>query len=130
MPNTTPSIAQLKHALSIAEEIESLKDKLNAIMSGGSSSSPVVKSASEAPAPGRPAKVGKTGKRFVSAESRAKMAAAQHARWARNNPSASSAAAAPKAAKGKRKGGLSPEGRARIIAALKARHAANRRNRA
>jgi hypothetical protein len=59
------------------------------------------------------------------------MAAAQHARWARKNGASAAPVAAPVKASAskpaKRKGGLSPEGRARIVAALKARHAAARK---
>jgi hypothetical protein len=46
------------------------------------------------------------------------MAAAQNARWARKNGTSKPV---------KKKGGLSLEGRARIVAALKARHAATRK---
>jgi hypothetical protein len=70
----------------------------------------------------------KTGKRFVSPESRAKMASAQAARWAKlKGPVIAIALPSvdPKPKKGKRV--LSPEGRARIVAALKARHAANKK---
>ena len=147
-----PTITQLREAITIAEKIQSLEAELSIIIVGGSpihstpapaSSAPAkrggkrtmspeararIAAAQKArwakskgtstPAASTPQKTG--GKRFVSAESRAKMAAAQHARWARNNPSAP--AKAPK-----KKGGLSPEGRARIVAALKARHAARRK---
>jgi hypothetical protein len=122
----TPSIEQLKRALAIAEQIESLKSQLDSLVAGGSL--PAVQPVEKAVA----------GKRFVSAESRAKMAAAQAARWAkRKGPSAgpatavalpSAASALPAAPKGKKKGGLTAEGRAKIVAALKARHAANRKN--
>jgi len=117
-----PTLTQLKEAVAIAEQIEKLQSELASLVGG---SGPVV-SVTPVSAP-----VSKTvsGKRFVSAESRAKMAAAQHARWARKNGAAKPAAVAvaPKASGGKKKRVLSPEGRARIVAALKARHAANRK---
>ena len=147
-----PSITQLREAITIAEKIQSLEAELSIIIIGGSPvhSTPAPslsvlskrrgkrimspegkariaaaqrarwanRKGTSTPAASKPSKT--PGKRIVSAESRAKMTAAQHARWARNNPSAP--AKAPK-----KKGGLSPEGRARIVAALKARHAARRK---
>ena len=141
-----PTLAELKQAVAIAEQIKKLKADLEQLMGGSplpavvakAVSAPVAKTGKRSMSPAAreriaaaqrarwaksegsstsPVAKAASGKRFVSAESRAKMAAAQHARWARNNPSAP--ANAPK-----KKGGLSPEGRARIVAALKARHAA------
>jgi hypothetical protein len=115
---STPSVAQLKEALSIAERIEKLKTELDQIL--GSADFPSVAASIVV------ASAVKTGKRFVSPGARAKMAAAQAARWAKlKAPSAGpvTAVALPsEPAKGKRV--LSPEGRARIVAALKRRHAA------
>ena len=107
MSNNTPSLAQLKRAISISEQIESLQSQLASIL-GGSSPAPV-------------ATVTKTrkGKRTVSPEARAKMAAAQRARWAKKKGGV--APAAPAAKPAKRKGGLTPEGRAKLAAAMKAR---------
>ena len=62
---------QLKQALQIREQIESLQQKLDALLGGPTSTSPKKK-------------VGTT-KRTVSPEGRAKMAAAQKARWAKIN---------------------------------------------
>jgi hypothetical protein len=118
-----PTLTQLKEAVAISEQIEKLQAELAGLLGGGSMPSmPAVKSA---PAP-------VSGKRFVSPEARAKMAAAQVARWAKAKGPAAKAAApasgdAPKTVKAKKKRGLTPEGRARIVAALKARHAANRK---
>lgn len=147
-----PTLTQLKEAVAIAEQIEKLQAELAGLVGGSVSVASVLKTVSapaakagkrtmspeareriaaaqrarwarskgtSTPAP-KPVVKSPSGKRFVSAESRAKMAAAQHARWARKN----GASAAPVAKPAKKKGGLSPEGRARIVAALKARHAA------
>ena len=77
-------------------------------------------------APSAPAKKGKSGKRTMSASARAKIAAAQRARWARSKgdaPAAAPAAAAP-APKGKSgKRTLSAAARAKIAAAQRARWA-------
>jgi hypothetical protein len=146
-----PTLTQLKQAVAIAEQIEKLQTELAGLVGGSVSvasalksvSSPVVKTGKRTMSPeareriaaaqrarwakskgasavvAKPAVKTASGKRFVSAEARAKMAAAQKARWARKN-GASMRAAKP----AKKKGGLSTEGRARIVAALKARHAA------
>ena len=106
MSNNTPSLAQLKRAITISEQIESLQSQLASILGGST------------PAPAPAAGVTKTGrkKRTVSPEARAKMAAGQRARWAKKNEGA-----APAAKPAKRKGGLTPEGRAKLAAAMKAR---------
>ena len=132
-----PTLSQLKHAVSIAEQIEKLQAELAGLVGGSAALSvkstatiSAVKSAVKTPAPKTA-----SSKRFVSPEARAKMAAAQAARWAKARGTsaapvsavAAKPSAAPKAAKTGKKGGLSPEGRARIVAALKARHAANRK---
>jgi hypothetical protein len=121
-----PTLTQLKEAVAIGERIEKLQAELASLLGGGSTPAVPLPSVKSAPAP-------VSGKRFVSREARARMAAAQVARWARTKKPGAPAkavalksAGAPKTAKGKKKGGLTPEGRARIVAALKARHAANR----
>jgi hypothetical protein len=66
----------------------------------------------------------------MSAQARAKIAAAQRARWAKakgRSGGASKAARKPKASAGKRKGGITPEGRARLAAAMRARWAERRK---
>jgi hypothetical protein len=119
-----PNSTQLKHALSLAEQIHALEEELRSVLAGAIDSAPRAASQPTASA----AKPAGRGRSF-SAATKAKMAAAQRARWARNKGpgTASPVASAPKAARasaGKRR--LSAEGRARIVAALKARHAANR----
>jgi hypothetical protein len=116
-----PTLAQLKQAVAIAEQIEKLQGELASIV-GGSVFAVVAANVMAASAV-------KTGKRTMSPETIAKMRAAQQARWSKvNGPSAGPATAialpssVPETTKGKRV--LSPEGRARIVAALKARHAA------
>ena len=114
MSNNTPSLAQLKRAITISEQIESLQSQLASILGG---SAPLVGSA---PAP--TARKVRKGKRTVSPEARAKMAAAQKARWAKKK-----GGEAPAAKPAKRKGGLTPEGRAKLAAAMKARWDARRK---
>jgi len=110
-----PTLVQLKQAVSIAEQIEELQAKLASLIGGGSVTS--APKAASAPAV-------KSGKRTMSPEARARIAAAQRARWAKSKGIAKAPAAAPKARK--KRGKLSPEGRAKIVAALKARWAAKR----
>jgi hypothetical protein len=124
MSVNTPSRAQLQRALTISEQIHKLEQELTEVL-GGSAPATTTTSAPK-PAAAKP------GKRFVSAEARAKMAAAQAARWARSRGQSAGPAtavtlkAAGGAKKGPKKRVLSAEGRAKIVAALKARHAANR----
>ena len=95
--------SQLRAAVALKEKIEALEKELASVL-GAAPPSP-------APVP-EPARKGQ-----ISAAGRARIAAAQKARWAKVKQ-----AAAPKpAAKPKRK--LSPEGRRRIIEATKARWA-------
>jgi hypothetical protein len=121
-----PTLSQLKEAVAIAEQIDKLQSELASILDGAGFAGAAAKAV--------PAPAVKTGKRIFSAESRAKMAAAQAARWAKTKgPSTDAATAvapetsvAPKATKAKRV--MSSEGRARIAAAQRARHAAKRKN--
>lgn len=99
--------AQLKQAVQIREQIESLQEKLYALL-GGSSSTPT------------------KGKRVVSAATKRKMAAAQQARYAKlKSPEAP--AKAPVQTVAKKKGGITAAGRAKLAAAMKARWAARKK---
>lgn len=142
MPTTqSPSLVQLKRALEISEEIQQLEAELAAILGSGVTQTATSSKAAAAGAPAK-GKRGPKGKRFVSPEARAKMAAAQRARWAKSNGSkagkaAPAAKAAPakaakaaKAAKpGKKAGGsakFTPEWRAKLAEAARARWARQR----
>ncbi len=87
------------------ERMEELKDELKQL-----TGAPAAK-----PAPGRP-----RGKRNLSPAARARIAAAQRARWARQKGTSPKAEAKPA---GRRKRTMSPAARARISAAAKARWA-------
>ena len=102
---------QLRQAIAIKEQIEALETELAAILGGGPSSV----TTKSAPA----------GKRTMSAAGRARVAAAQRARWARQKGSAPQALEAPKH---KRK--ISPEARQRMVAGAKARWAKNQARKA
>ena len=70
------TIDQLKRAVTIAEEIQKLEAQLASILGNSSkvsAASPILAAAVSK----------RRGKRVVSAEARAKMAAAQRARWAK-----------------------------------------------
>jgi hypothetical protein len=116
MPTTSfweHPLDKLEEALNIRKQIAALEIKLRS-MFGGDGDEPAKK----------PAGSKRTGKR--SAAVRAKMAAAQKARWAKKAQATTPAEAAisqaaPKPAK--KKGGMSAAGRAAIVAAQKARWA-------
>jgi hypothetical protein len=114
-------IEKLEEALHLKKQIHALQSKLSSLFGSDDDSSANGKTPA-APVANAPKQRG--GKRVFSAATRAKMAASQQARYAQLR--GSSAAPAAKAAPGKKKRNLSPEGRARIVAALKARHAAKR----
>jgi hypothetical protein len=96
------SPAQLRQAANLKEQIQSLEKQVAQLL--GSTSKPA------APASKK--------KNKMSAAGRAKIAAAQKARWAKVKASKPAASPAPK-----KKGGMSAAGRARISAAAKARWA-------
>jgi len=97
------SIQQLKRALQIKQQIEALDLELAQILGAQ---------------PPAPALVRPRRKRIMSAAAKAKIAAAQKARWAERKN-----AVAPQNPVPKEKRRLSPEGRANIVAATKARWA-------
>ena len=101
---------QLKQAVQIREQIESLQEKLAALL-GGSASTPA------------------KGKRVISAATKRKMAAAQQARYAKvkdTTTKASPKKSAPATAAPKKRK-VSPETKAKLAAAMKARWAARKK---
>ncbi len=112
-------IATIEKALSIRKEIEALQETLSEIYGGASKR--VTAKEDKAVNGAKPAD-GRKGKR--SAAARAKMAAAQKARWAKKRAGEPKAAPAAPAAKGpKKRKTMSPEARAKIAAAQRARWA-------
>ncbi len=81
MSTTIPSVSQLKRAIIIAEQIQSLEAELASILGGAAAVSKLTK---------KTAAAGEKPKRkySFSPEARAKIAAAQKARWARQKKSA------------------------------------------
>lgn len=69
-----PSVSQLRHALKIAEKLESMEEELASILGESSDQAPKAKKG-----PGRPAK---KAKRQMSEEGRKRIAEAQKKRWA------------------------------------------------
>ena len=96
------------------EQIESLQEKLDALLGGSSSTAPKKKLGRPTGKGGRP-----KGKRTMSAAGRASIAAAQKARWAKINGKAAPAETLVKAAPKKKV--MSPEAKAKIAATMKAR---------
>jgi hypothetical protein len=109
-----PTLAQLKRSINISEQIEKLQAELAAVFSG------ISDAISPAPAKRVPKK-GKRKKGGISAAGRARIIAAQKARWAKVKSAAPVAEVATKPKR--KKGKISAEGRANIIAAQKARWA-------
>ncbi len=113
------STSQLRQALDLSEPIDSLQQRLQSLLGGASSPAPAEKE------PGTKTRKG------MSPATRAKMRAAQQARWAKvrgSSPEAEApAATAAPAAKSKKGRGLTAEGRARLAAAMKARWAARKK---
>ena len=103
------SIEQLKQAIAIKENLATLEQKLAKLTAG--KAIPTL----QAPA--------KNARKGISKAGRARIAAAQKARWAKVKSSAAAPAAKPAGKKRK----LSPEGRARIVAALKKRWASKKK---
>jgi len=98
------SVKTLEEAISIRRQIDNLEKRLSAILEG---------------APAKPA--APTGGRYFSPGTRAKLAAAARARWARQRGATT---AAPKR---KRKGQLTAAGRRKLSQLMKARWAARRK---
>ena len=113
------STGQLRQALQMREQIESLQQKLSALLGGKA----------EAPAAKAKGKIGRPkGKRTLSPEARAKIAAGQQARWAKVKRA--TAPAKPAAKAGPQRKGITEEGRAKLSAAMKARWEAKKTGRA
>jgi len=115
--STTPSIDQLKRAISISEQIQKLESELASILGASPKVSAPAKVAAAVAKPGR------RRRRGLSAEGRARIAAAQKARWAKLKGSVAAVPAAKPAGQRRKKRHLSPEARARIVAAVKRRWA-------
>jgi len=97
------SVKALEKAVSIRRQIDSLEKRLSSILRAG----PVISAAGG-------------GHRRMSATTRAKLAAAARARWARIK-------AGKKAAPAKKRRGLTPAGRRKLSRLMKARWAARRK---
>src|SRR6266581_2920314 len=98
------SVKTLQEAISIRRQIDNLERRLSSVLAG---------------APARP--TAPTGGRYFSPGTRAKLAAAARARWARKRGATT---AAPTR---KKKGQLTPAGRRKLSQLMKARWAARRK---
>ena len=112
--SNTPTLDQLKRAVTISEQIATLEAELAAVFSG----SPVAPKVLAKASPAKKAD-GRTGKK--SPETIAKMKAAQQARWAAKKAPAS--APATKAPAPVKKAGMSAAHKAKLAKAAKARWA-------
>jgi hypothetical protein len=114
---SSPSLSQLHRALKIQERIDELEAELKEVLSAGASTTSFHVGNGETPPRATKAKKKKSG---MSPEGRARIAAAQRARWAkaRGEKASTPAASAPKK---RRK--MSAAARAKIAAAQKRRWA-------
>jgi hypothetical protein len=106
-------IETLERALHIRRQI----DQLNEVLKELFGPTPISLAGVQTPVSRR------KGRRTRSPETKAKMAAAQQARWAKKKTSATAEKGKADPAAKKKKGAMSAEGRARIVAAQKARWA-------
>ena len=98
------SVEALQEAVSIRRQIDTLQKRLSSILGGSRASSATAKG----------------GRRSMPAATRAKLAAAARARWARIKGQT-------KATPAVKKGGITPAGRRRLSQLMKARWAARRK---
>lgn len=137
MPATNHlSTDQLREALRLTEQLEQLQQRLDGILGDTEASVTSRTGEGRRSASGRkgnrgsqdaiPSSVGSTGgkaKRIMSPEARARMAAAQKARWAEQEKRGEPVIRPEAIALPKKKGALTAEGRARLAAAMRARWA-------
>ena len=112
------SLEKLKEAVSLREQIQALERRISSLFGGGGGQQ-VSPAAKGSRGRGR-------GRRAVSAATRAKLAAAAKARWAKRGPGATTLGSTPAKAR-KRRTGLTAAGRKRLSESMKARWAARRR---
>jgi len=110
------SAKALEEAISIRRQIDNLERRLSSILRGAAPSTATRLAATRPAATTRPA-----GRRYFSPATRAKLAAAAKARWARLRGGATTATPA------KKKGQLTPAGRRKLSQLMKARWAARRK---
>ena len=112
-------LEKLEEALSIKRQIASLEARLSSLF-GASSKAAADKGATTS---------GGRGRRKMSPAARAKIAAAQRARWARAKGEGSAAKKTTTARPKKRRSGLTAAGRKKLSENMKARWAARRKGR-
>jgi hypothetical protein len=110
------SVKDLQEAISIRQQIDNLQRRLSSLLRAAPTPAVGIAIRRSGPATGR----------YFSPATRAKLAAAARARWARTR--GTGAVAAPtKSAPTKRKGQLTPAGRRKLSQLMKARWAARRK---
>ena len=107
------SLKNLEQAVSLRRQIDSLEKRFASLIGGGTTRASRASRGSSRPA----------GQRRVSAATRAKLAAAARARWAKQKGGKVTA----RAGRAKKKGGLTAAGRRRLSQLMKARWAARRK---
>ena len=108
------SVKDLQEAISIRQQIDNLQRRLSSLLRGAPQRPDATQRPTAPTARGR----------YFSPATRAKLAAAARARWARRR---GTGAAAPAKSPAKRKGQLTPAGRRKLSLLMKARWAARRK---
>ena len=109
------SVKALEEAVSLRRQIDNLERRLSSIL-GGAPARPTP----PRPTPARPTTAPRQAGRYFSPSTRAKLAAAARARWARLK-------GGTKPASTKKKGALTPAGRRKLSELMRARWAARRK---
>ena len=112
------SVKELQEAISIRQQIDNLQRRLSSLLRGAPTPAAGIAIRRSGPA---------TGRRYFSPATRAKLAAAARARWARTRGTGAVAAAPTRSAPPRRKGQLTPAGRRKLSQLMKARWAARRK---
>ena len=110
----------MQEALKLGQQIDALRQRLYSLI-GGQGAVPTAPKAAKTTGGSRG-----SGKRRMSPEGRARIAAAARARWAKFRKQATPGKAVVKNGS-KKRGGITPAGRARLAAAMKARWAARKK---
>ena len=110
------SVKELQEAISIRQQIDNLQRRLSSLLRAAPAPAVGIAMRKSSPARGR----------YFSPATRAKLAAAARARWARTRGTGAVAAPA-KSAPPRRKGQLTPAGRRKLSQLMKARWAARRK---
>jgi hypothetical protein len=114
------SVKALEEAVSLRRQIDNLERRLSSILGGAPARPTPARPTPARPTPARPTTAPRQAGRYFSPSTRAKLAAAARARWARLK-------GRTKPASTRKKGALTPAGRRKLSELMRARWAARRK---